>query len=93
MTHLTTVFPSELSYGSTSAPIYRTEVVVAYSGKEERNQGWQYPLHSFSIDLGNRTQTELETLGDYYHAAAGRANTFNFTDPRDYKSLRVIRYA
>ena len=85
MTHLTAVFPCELSYGSTSAPIYRTEVVVAYSGKEERNQGWTYPLHSFAIDLGNRTQTELETFGDYYHAAAGRANTFNFTDPRDYK--------
>ena len=64
-------------------------MVVAYSGKEERNQGWTYPLHSFSIDLGNRTQTELETLGDYYHAAAGRANTFNFTDPRDYKSCAL----
>jgi len=89
MTHLTTSFPASLSYGSAGGPIYQTTVVRAHSGKEERNQSWTYPLHQYSVDLGNRTQTELETLNNYYHAAAGRANTFNFSDPRDRKSCAL----
>lgn len=89
MAHLTTEFPAALSYGSIKAPIYRTTVVQAYSGVEERNQVWQYPLHSFQISLANRTQTDLETLTTYYHAAGGRANSFNFTDPTDYKSCAL----
>ena len=86
MAHLTTVFPSTLSYGSSGGPAYRTTVVSAYSGVEERNQAWSYPLHVYQIDLANRNQAELETLVTYYHAAAGMANTFNFSDPRDKKS-------
>ena len=89
MAHLTTEFPSSLSYGSGGGPTYRTTVVSAYSGKEEANQSWEYPRHAYSISLANRTETELQTLLTYYHACAGRFNTFNFLDPRDYKSTTI----
>ena len=86
MAHLTTVFPAALSYGSVSTRSYSTTVVRAYSGVEERNQNWESSLHGYAIDLANRLQADLESLVDYYHAAAGKANTFNFQDPREYKS-------
>lgn len=89
MTHLSTPFPAALSYGSSGGPVYRVTVVQAYSGKEERNQSWAYPLHTYSIDLSNRLQSELETLVTYYHAAGGREHTFSFKDPRDYKSCAL----
>lgn len=86
MAHLTALFPSDLSYNCRKRLLYRTTVIAAASGVTERNQHWEYPLHVFSIPLANRLQTELDTLVTYWHAAAGRANTFNFLDPFEDRS-------
>lgn len=89
MAHLTTVFPSSLSYGSGGGPGYRSTVIKAHSGFEERNREWDFPLHYYPINLNNRNESELQDLLDHYHACAGRWNTFNLLDPRDYKSCRI----
>lgn len=86
MAHLTAEFPTVLSYGCRRRPLYRTTVIAAASGATERNQHWQYPMHVYSLPLRNRQQSELDTLVAYWHAAAGRANTFEFLDPFEDRS-------
>lgn len=80
MSHLTTAVPFVASYGYSRRLMYRTTVVQAASGRTERNSHWAYPLHVFGLPLQNRTQPELEAISEYFHAAGGSGNTFDFLD-------------
>lgn len=80
MTHLTEALPFIPNYAYSRRAIYLTTLVQAASGKTEAAQRWQYPLHEFSLPLNGRKQSELEQILRYFHAAAGRANTFDFLD-------------
>jgi uncharacterized protein (TIGR02217 family) len=80
MTHLSDKAPFIAGYGYSRRLLYRTTVVTAASGLTERDSRWSYPLHVFSLPLANRTQPDLEQIIDYYHAAGGRAHTFDFHD-------------
>ena len=80
MAHLTEQAPFIAHYGYTRRPLYRTTVATAASGNTERNSHWEYPMHVFGLPLTNRRQPELEQIVNYFHAAAGRGNTFDFFD-------------
>lgn len=80
MTHLTTAVPFVASYGYSRRMMYRTTVVRSSNGRTERNSHWAYPLHVFGLPLNNRTQSELEQIVEYFHAAGGAGNTFDFLD-------------
>lgn len=79
-------FPEDVSYGSTGGPNYRTDVVQLAGGAEARNSRWSYPLHRYDVAFGVRTQLQLETLLDYFHAMGGRLHGFRFKDWGDFKS-------
>lgn len=83
MTHLTTPFPLELSFNARRRARWRTDRVIARSGRDEVNQLWSYPLHAYDVPLLNREQATIETLQAYHHAAAGIAHTFDFLDRHD----------
>lgn len=89
MAHLTEVFPACFSFGMVRRPAYRTTVISAASGLTERNAHWTYPLHIYSCPLNNRTQTEVEDLLEYWHAAGGQANTFSLLDPGEDRSCAL----
>lgn len=80
MTHLTEDIPFCPAYGYSRRMLYRTTVVASDSGMTERNSRWTYPLHVFGLPLNNRTQSEIEEIIAYFHAARGAGNTFNFLD-------------
>ena len=79
-------FPESISYGSSGGPMWSTTVRTVRSGKSYRNQNWLYPLHSYNVLAGVKTQDDYETLRTYFYAMAGRAHGFRFKDFSDYKS-------
>lgn len=81
--------PECWSYGATRSVNERTTVIVAASGKSERDQRWRYPLHTYESPFTNRPQTEIEDLLYHFYTVAGRANTFPIKDPFDYKTGRL----
>ena len=80
MTHLTDPLVFCPSYQYSKRRRYRTDVAEAASGATERNSLWAYPLHVFGLPLNNRLQAELEEIAEYFHAAGGAGNTFDFFD-------------
>lgn len=82
------VFPTQISYGSSGGPNYRTTVVEALSGAKSRNVEWQYPLHTYDVAYGVKTIEEMLLLIDFFHVAQGRAYTFLYKDWADFNSSR-----
>ena len=80
MTHLTEALVFCPSFQYSKRRMYRTDVAQAASGRTERNSLWDYPLHVFGLPLNNRLQTELDEIGEYFHAAGGAGNTFDLFD-------------
>ena len=79
-------FPDEISYNSSGGPVWSTSVKTVKSGKSFRNQNWLYPLHSYNVLSGVKTQTDYESLRNWFYAMAGRAHGFRYKDFSDYKS-------
>lgn len=89
MAHLTDLAPMVPSYGYSRRAMYETTVVRASNGFTERNSRWQYPLHVFGLPINNRKQSELETILNYFHAAGGSGNTFDFLDKTEDRSCAI----
>lgn len=82
-------FPKEISYGSSGGPGYSTSVIEVRSGAEKRNANWDYPRCEYDVAYGIRNQDDLEALIEMFHIVKGRAYTFRYWDPLDYKSCRT----
>lgn len=89
MTDITERFPLQIGFGSTGGPRYRTTIVSAYSGREERNSDWSYPLHVYNVATGIKSSDDMAQFLRFLHAAAGTAYTFPFRDRNDWKSCAV----
>lgn len=79
-------FPEDISYGSVGGPEYLTNVVEIDSGALIRNSVWTYGRHSYDVAYGVKTQSDLETLLNYFHMVLGRGIGFRYKDWLDYKS-------
>jgi len=79
-------FPTSLSYETEGGPEYSTEVLILYSGYEQRNERWNEPLFRFNAATAIQNSTNLYTLLQFFHAVGGKAHGFRFKDPTDYKS-------
>lgn len=86
MTHLTTRFPDDISYGSRGGPNFNTDVAQVESGHEQRNIRWEYPLHEYDVSYGVRTDQQMYTLRAFFNEAHGRGYTFDYKDWGDYKT-------
>lgn len=79
-------FPTNISYGSKGGPQYQTAIVETKVGAERRNINWSLPRHSYDVAYGIKTQSDLETVLEYFHVVAGMGYGFRFKDWADYKS-------
>lgn len=79
-------FPDRIAYGSSMGPNYRTVTLQFSSGRTKSLQKWQYPLSSFNISYGLKTQEDMYELLEYFHAVAGMANQFRIRDHTDFRS-------
>ncbi len=65
----------------TVVPNYRTVVATYESGYEQRVRRWLSPLFEFQIDYDDiMTETEWDTLHNFFHQHAGQQSTFYFQD-------------
>lgn len=83
-------FPDDISYGSTSIPMYSTDVISVKSGVETRNSNWTRSRHKYNVAFGIRDQETLYRLISWFHAMKGKAKVFRFKDWSDYKSTDPI---
>ncbi len=82
-------FPVCPSIGQISAPGYNVSIARVQSGREQRNQFWQYPLHSYNLTVGPRMESEIEQVLEVFHAVGGTEYGFRFSDGADYKSCAL----
>lgn len=77
-------FPDDIAYGAQGGPMYSTDVVAVSSGYEHRNSNWAAARLKWDVGY-TRTQAQLDTLRDFFHAMRGRAHGFRFKDHSDYQ--------
>lgn len=78
------VFPTDISYGSSGGPEFKTTIVQLGDDREQRNQSWEYPRERWNVVYGVRTADQLATLRAFFHARQGKARGFLFKNHRDF---------
>lgn len=75
------VFPDTLSLGSHGGPLFRTQVVAARSGAEQRNQAWSQPLAVYEVGLVTQEALATNALRRFFRSIAmGRRHGFRLLD-------------
>lgn len=77
------------SFGYVKRPRYSTEVIESITGRRDRFQLWQYPLHDYTVTVGPRKEAEISRLLEFYHAMGGRFVGFRAKDYSDFKSCYI----
>ena len=78
--------PEYIEQGSEGGPQFYTSVLKLASGKEARNQNWQYAKCQYTISYG----TDSDTFADivrFFRARRGRLRGFRFKDWSDFQCL------
>lgn len=91
--------PLCLSFGSGGGPGFRTDIVVTASGKESRNQGWQFERLEYECLYDNTLSTggsnvssdgtikvDFQQMHTFFRIMSGMAHTFLARDPLDYSA-------
>lgn len=66
--------------------MFDTQVAPLRSGKVVKNRNWPYPLHSYNILPGIKSEAALEDVREYFYVMAGRDGVFRYKDFSDYQS-------
>ena len=77
-------FPDGISYGAVGGPMFKTLVSANDGGYEQRLARWQYPLHSYDVAQGAKTQTDIDTLKQFFMNKQGMLTGFRFKDWSDF---------
>jgi uncharacterized protein (TIGR02217 family) len=81
-------FPPNISQGAVGGPRFNTTVIALSSGSESRNINWSNRRGEWDVSTGLQTQTQVETLLDFFHARYAKAFGFRFKDWSDYRVPR-----
>jgi uncharacterized protein (TIGR02217 family) len=81
-------FPDNLQYNTVGGPVFSVDIATVQSGRGFRKANRDIALHRYNINQV-KTQTDFETILDYFYALGGPEHGFRLKDPGDYKSLRV----
>lgn len=76
-----------VAYGFSGGPNYSTLVVDLDNGREQRNQQWLYPKHSYSATYLNLSKQAQREILAAFHAAGGRLLAFRFKDWNDFEAI------
>jgi len=82
-----TQFPADISEGSVGGPEYKTIVVAAESGAEQRISLWPRGRLRWDVSKGVQKAAQQAALITFFRACAGRAIGFRFKDWLDYTCL------
>jgi len=73
-------FPTNISFSSRGGPEYEVSVVVVNSGFEQRNLEQDEPLHIFDVSYGVKSEADLYSLLEFFHAVQGMTHEFRYKD-------------
>lgn len=80
-------FPSCVSFGAVSGPVFSTVRTVVASGHDDVVIRYEQPLHRYTFEHANRTQTEHDELLEFFMAVKGMGHRFPVKDHTDYICL------
>lgn len=79
-----TLFPTEISYGTSAGPGFNTSVLTTDGGHEYRNPRWTSPRRMYNVAQNVKKDRDLAVLLSFYLARKGAENGFRFLDWSDY---------
>lgn len=71
-------FPTDVSFGSSGGPEFKTHLFMAHSGAEKRNVEWSQPMMKFNVAYGIKTDTQMMKVLEFFNARQGRAYAFRY---------------
>lgn len=71
-------------YGTEGGPAFRTTVVAAYNGNEQRNADWEYEGGSWVLGAHRVTRAQLDYVKTFFRARRGKAVGFRIKNYADY---------
>lgn len=81
-------FPTDISYGSSGGPGFKTSVVELASGHEQRNIEWSLARASYDASYGIKNRDQMEEVLDFFYARRGMAYAFRYKDWMDFQIIR-----
>lgn len=78
-------FPRRIAFQATAEAQWMTQLTALNSGFEATNQNWSQTRHAYDVGLAIRTASDYLQVKTHFHAMRGRAKSFPFLDPIDYK--------
>ena len=78
------VFPTDVSYGSRGGPMFKTTVVLADSGAEQRIQHWSKSRYMYDVSYGVKKRLDMINVMSFFKACKGRLHSFRYQDWSDY---------
>lgn len=78
-------FPTDVSYGSSGGPIFKTQVFEGYSGTEKRNIDWASPMMQFDVAYGIKTDAQMSAVIEFFNAREGKLRGFRYKNWANYQ--------
>ena len=82
-------FPTDVSYGSSGGPVFKTQIFEAYRGLEKRNIEWAQPMMEFNVAYGIKTDTQMLNVLEFYNARQGPAYGFRYKNWGNYNIVNA----
>jgi len=78
--------PPEVESGAVGGPVFKTSILVASSGDEQRVPEWDLARGEWDIGYGIRNKTDLSAVLAFFRAVMGRAFSWRFKDWSDFEA-------
>jgi uncharacterized protein (TIGR02217 family) len=80
-------FPTNVSYGSSGGPTFKTQVFETYRGYEKRNVDWKSPIMEFNVAYGIKTDAQMFEVIEFFNARQGKLRGFRYKNWANYQIL------
>ncbi len=79
------LFPPDISEGSSGGPKFKTEVFVSATGYEQRSVLWSDTRAEYNVSHGIRDRSAMDEVLKFFYTMRGRGIGFRFKDWTDYQ--------
>lgn len=85
-------FPQYISLGAAGGPSFKTDVIAAATGIEQRIGQWSLARHKWDVSHAMRMPSSMQVLIAFFIARQGKLRGFRFYDPRDHTATDELLY-
>jgi uncharacterized protein (TIGR02217 family) len=82
--------PTTVEQGAQGGPLFKTTVLIAASGDEQRIPEWDIARGEWDIGYGIRNKTDLLIVIGFFRAVLGKTHAFRFRDWSDYQATDAV---